>query len=107
MTRQRPISEADILALLAAARREVRSALVGRADWIDDVVQRGWVRNAIDEWGDTAYMAWSEPNMRLADRLLSLLAADYLTRHENERVARTSEARIIARQADGAQAMAR
>jgi hypothetical protein len=93
----RPISEGEIAVVLFGARRAVHATLIGDTDWVEDAMARNHVVSAIDEWGASAFMPWSTHAMGLAPRVLSLLAADTLTRHNTERVTRTSETRLTTR----------
>lgn len=93
------VTERQVEELLTRTRRAVRAAMTDTVvdaapDWIDEAIASGWVARAIDEWGESAYVPVAKPSMRLTSRVLSLLAADHLSRHETETEQRVSSTRI-------------
>ncbi len=83
------ISERRIADLLASARAEVGATLEGLRDcdvgvgFVFDVLGAGLVQRCVDRDGEAGWVPLDLPRQRLADRVASLIAVDYLLRAED------------------------
>jgi hypothetical protein len=80
------LDEVSIRSLLAAVREEVVSTVADRSKrkrFAAAMVQVGYVVRCVDQRTQVGWIPRARPNMRLADRVLSLVAVDYLIRHDD------------------------
>jgi hypothetical protein len=79
------LDEVSVRRLLLAVREEVVSTVADRSKrrkFATAMVQVGYVVRAVDGTNRPGWLPRARVNMRLADRVLSLVAADYLARNE-------------------------
>ncbi len=80
-----PVNETDLCELVADTRRRVE-LLIDRCladpdtSIAGDVVSRGLVERVYDATGEAGFVPALRPRMRLRERLVSLILADFLTR---------------------------
>jgi len=86
-----PLRADEVIEMPAFARAYVLGVIRGMARAPLDVaftiaaMQDGWVERCCDSFGRPGWVPVERPNMRLSERVLSLVAADYLVRPDEWR----------------------
>jgi hypothetical protein len=86
-----PLRAYEVIEMPAFARAYVLGVIRGMAREPHDVaftvaaMQDGWIERCCDSFGRPGWVPVDRPNMRLSERVLSLVAADYLVRPDEWR----------------------